>query len=112
MRSFMTIKKVKGEPFRYRCASEGGSTWHFVDLTEREGQGRCDCKNFSVVATPNWKLHGVHIPWGRKGQTDCKHIHACKLKIQRDFVVPLLHSMRDGVTPELLALVASLPKPG
>ena len=50
MRTFITVKKVKGEPFRYWCASEGGAKWHFVDLTSREGNGECDCTDFTTRA--------------------------------------------------------------
>ena len=34
--------------------------------------------------------------------------HVAKLKLQRDFVAPLLHACRHGITPELIALVRSL----
>ena len=112
MREHARIKKVKGEPFRYWVASENSKSWHLVDLTERGGQGACDCHDFQCRANPNWRRFGKHIPWGRVGRTDCKHIHVAKMKVDRDFNVSLRHACRNGVPPEVAELIRRICRLG
>ena len=84
-------------PFRYQVGSDSSLGWYLVDLTERDGLGRCSCVDFETRANPNYKRHGQHIPYPLAGRSDCKHIAAAKEHFYLHTTVPMLASMRDGI---------------
>lgn len=94
------VEEIEGEPFRYRVESQSGAGFHTVDLTEREGHGRCSCKDFEIRAVPNFKRHGQHIPYspGRAGCSECKHLAAAFHHLHLHCTQPMLASFKAGVT--------------
>ena len=87
-------------PFRYRVESkENPDLWYIVDLTARGGHGRCSCVNFQMVAEPNFKRHGNHIPYepGRHGCSECKHIAAAFAHYHQYVTIPMLASLKNGI---------------
>jgi hypothetical protein len=86
-------------PFRYRVESKSQELWHYVDLTARNGHGRCSCMFFQTVAAPNFKRHGGWIPYApkRQGVSECKHIRAAFDHFHLYVAVPMLAKMRDGI---------------
>lgn len=86
-------------PFRYRVESSNPDIWHVVDLTARNGQGRCSCVHFQMVADPNYRRHKSWIPYalGRHGVSECKHIRAAFDHFHLYTAVPMLARFRDGI---------------
>jgi hypothetical protein len=94
------VETVPNEPFRYRVESKSLSDiFHFVDLTARNGHGRCSCVFFQMVAEPNFRRHGNWIPYapGREGVSECKHIRAAFDHYHLYVTCPMLASFADGI---------------
>lgn len=95
------VEEAPGEPFRYRVESKSESDlFHTVDLTARNGHGACTCRHFQTVAEPNFKRHGMWIPYapGRHGVSECKHIRTAFDYFHLNVTVPMLSKMRNGIT--------------
>jgi hypothetical protein len=90
-------------PFRYLVRSKTGRNSYLVDLTERDGLGRCSCVDFETRANPNHQRHGRHIPYPLEGRSDCKHLFAAKAHFYLHTTVPMLASMKDGITSNVKA---------
>lgn len=93
------VEEVPGEPFRYRVESSSTDRWHLVDLTERDGNGRCDCEFFQFTAAPNFRRHGLWIPYapGRNGVSECKHIAAAAAHYHLNVTQPMLARFKAGI---------------
>lgn len=94
------IEEIPGEPFRYRIqSSTDPEQWYLVDLTERGGQGMCQCVHFQMVANPNWKRLQRMIPYApkRQGVTDCRHLHAAKRRAWNTVFVKMLAACANGI---------------
>lgn len=107
------VLEVEDEPFRYWVESQSEKDKvHLVDLTERGGRGMCDCLHFQTVANPNFRRHGMHIPYApkRQGVTECKHIAAAFAHYHEFVTVPMLARFKAGVTsPTPLSRETSQP---
>lgn len=90
-----------GEAFgRYRVESKSDpSGWHLVDLTDRGGHGFCDCKDFATRANPNFKRHGLYIPYApkRAGRSECLHLRAAFEHFHLFVTIPMLAKLRNGI---------------
>jgi hypothetical protein len=96
------VEEVEGEPFRYRVESHSEPLFfHTVDLTQRGGHGACTCKHFQVVANPNFRRHGKHIPYApkREGVSECRHIRAALDHFHLHVTIPMLASFKNGISP-------------
>ena len=90
--------KEHANPFCYLVESESRPQEpYFVDLTQREGHGSCNCTHFSVTARPNHRKHGKFIPYRtdaqgkvRQGVSECKHISACRNFYHMTVTQPML----------------------
>lgn len=94
------VEPDPGVPFRYRVESKSNlELWYVVDLTARNGHGRCSCVNFQMVAEPNFRRHGSWIPFapGRAGCSECRHLRAARDYHHLYFTVPLMAKFRDGI---------------
>lgn len=87
-RSTQTVRvaPIPGEPFRYKVESwSAGKLPHTVDLLDEGGLGRCDCENFQFACLNSMKARpGIFVPFGRKGATECRHLHAARMKESLD----------------------------
>lgn len=94
------VEEVPGEPFRYRVQSASDpEQWYLVDLTQRGGQGSCQCVHFQMVAFPNWRRLQRRIPYAphRQGVTDCRHIEAAKQHCWDTTFVRMLAAFENGI---------------
>lgn len=94
------VEEDHGAPFRYRVESRtNDEVWHLVDLTARNGHGRCSCEFFHMVAEPNFRRHGQWIPYApkRNGVSECKHIRAAFDHLHLYATVPMLARFKDGI---------------
>lgn len=84
------VEPIHGEPLRYRVESWGQPQFpHVVDLMEYDGNGCCDCKDFTTRCFPNWKLHAKPIEYGHPSEpnpnrTRCRHIDVAVRKFAND----------------------------
>lgn len=94
------VSEVPGTVFTYHVESrsEPGMN-HTVDLTQRGGHGACTCTHFRMVANPNFKRHGQHIPYApkREGVSECCHIRAALDYHHVHVTIPMLASFKNGI---------------
>ena len=81
------VQEIEGEPMRYRVESwEDPRLYHVVDLSEKGGNGECDCRDYATTCTRNWKDNGGRwVHYGVPGQPDpertqCRHIYCARVK--------------------------------
>ncbi|GAA5117096.1 hypothetical protein JIN84_17930 [Luteolibacter yonseiensis] len=87
-------------PFRYRVESKSmPDLWYLVDLTARNGHGRCSCIHFQTVADPNYRRHGSWIPYApkRQGVSECKHLRAAWDYHHLHVTVPMMDRFKNGI---------------
>lgn len=86
-------------PFTYSVESRSSFESHTVDLTQRGGHGACTCTHFRIVANPNFRRHGRHIPYakGRAGVSECAHIRAALEHYHLNVTIPLLAKFQAGI---------------
>lgn len=81
------VQEIEGEPMRYRVESwEDPRLFHVVDLSEFGGNGECDCRDFRILCTDNFRTNGGKwVHYGFPGQPDpsrtqCRHIYCARLR--------------------------------
>ncbi len=74
---------------------------YFVDMTQRQGHGYCNCIFYSTTARPNFSKNGVFMPYritreGKitQGVSECKHIATARNYIHLNVTMPMLAAMR------------------
>jgi hypothetical protein len=90
--------KEHADPFCYIVESESRPNQpYFVDLTQRQGHGACNCTYYSTNARPNHAKHGKFIPYRtdengkvRKGVSECKHISVARNYYHMNVTQPML----------------------
>lgn len=97
-RSGLRIKEAP-DPFCYIVESESNpNAPYYVDLTQRDGHGQCNCKHYQTKANPNYKRHGKFIPYKRGKQTEgvseCKHIAVARNHYHINVTQPMLAKLK------------------
>lgn len=93
------VREDPTQPFTYIVESRSGGEDYRVDLTDRNGHGGCDCRDFLVRASPNLRRHGKFIPYapGREGRTECCHIRAAFEHFHQFVTQPMLAKLHAGL---------------
>ncbi len=96
------VEEIPDEPMRYWVDSGSTGRRHLVDLSERDGLGMCGCEFYQYTAYPNWKRHGLHIPYEPKriGVSECKHIRAALDHWDKYYGRVFRARFKDGVPAE------------
>jgi len=72
---------------------------HLVDLLENDGNGECDCLDFTTRCLPNLRQSRKTVEYGQPGhpnpdRTRCKHIHVSIQKFTNEILQALSRQER------------------
>lgn len=80
------VQEIAGEPLCYWVESwEKPEFQHKVDLLENDGNGACDCRDYTIRCEPNYVKSNKPIQYGYPGnpnpkRTQCRHIYVARIK--------------------------------